>query len=309
MTHPILLGGVEAGGTKFICGVADANGRIVEQVRIATTTPDETLDAVAAFFVEAQSRHGKLAALAIGSFGPLSLRTDAADYGAITTTPKPGWSNINLLAHLRRTLDVPMTLDTDVNGSAIGERLFGSGQGLESFCYVTIGTGVGVGVMINGAPHGGANHPEAGHIRLPRAKGDDAFAGTCPFHGDCLEGLASGPALHARWDAPAETFARDHPAWPMAAEYIAGLCTNLTYTLRPKRIIIGGGVMQPHMYGLVRHALTQQLGGYDASIRDLDMEAYIAAPTAGASAGLIGAFALACRSVTGQWPQDWAMQG
>lgn len=309
MTHPILLGGVEAGGTKFICGVADASGRIIDQVRIPTTTPDETLDAVAAFFVETQSRHGELAALAIGSFGPLSLRTDAADYGAITTTPKPGWSNVNLLADLRRTLDVPMTLETDVNGSAIGERLFGSGQGLESFCYVTVGTGVGVGVMIGGAPHGGANHPEAGHIRLPRAKGDDAFAGICPFHGDCLEGLASGPALQARWGAAAETFATHHPAWATAAEYIASLCTNLTYTLRPQRIIIGGGVMQPHMYDLVRQALTRQLAGYDASIRDLDMETYVAAPTAGASAGLIGAFALAYRSVTGHWPHDWATQG
>ena len=129
MTQHILLGGVEAGGTKFICGVADVGGRLIDQIRIPTTTPDETLNAVAAFFVEAQARHGKLAALAIGSFGPLSLRSDATDYGAITTTPKPGWSNVNMLAHLRRTLDVPMTLDTDVNGSAIGERLFGSGRG------------------------------------------------------------------------------------------------------------------------------------------------------------------------------------
>ena len=309
MTQPILLGGVEAGGTKFICGVADVGGRIIDQIRIPTTTPEETLNAVAAFFVEAQARHGKLAALAIVSFGPLSLRSDAADYGTITTTPKPGWSNVNLLAHLRRTLDVRMTLDTDVNGSAIGEGLFGSGKGLETFCYVTVGTGIGVGVMIGGAPHGGANHPEAGHIRLPRAKGDETFAGVCPFHSDCLEGLTSGPALHARWGAPAETFATDHPAWAMAAEYIAGLCTNLTYTLRPERIIIGGGVMQPQMYDLVRQALTRQLGGYDASLRDLDMEAYVAAPTAGASAGLIGAFALSFRSITGQWPQDWAMQG
>ena len=309
MTQPILLGGVEAGGTKFICGVADVGGRIIDQIRIPTTTPDETLDAVAAFFVEAQARHGTLAALAIGSFGPLSLRSDAADYGTITTTPKPGWSNVNLLAHLRRTLDVRMTLDTDVNGSAIGEGLFGSGKGLETFCYVTVGTGIGVGVMIGGAPHGGANHPEAGHIRMPRAKGDETFSGVCPFHGDCLEGLASGPALQARWGAAAETFYHDHPAWPMAAEYIAGLCTNLTYTLRPERIIIGGGVMQPHMYDLVRQALVRQLGGYDASLRGLDMKTYIAAPTAGVSAGLIGAWALAYRSVTGTWPKGWATQG
>lgn len=309
MTDSILLGGIEAGGTKFICGVADIGGRIIEQVRIPTTTPDVTLEAVSAFFVEAQASHGRLAALAIGSFGPLSLQPDAPDYGAITTTPKNGWNNVNLLAHLRRELDVPMTLETDVNCSAIGERLFGSGRGLDSLCYITVGTGIGVGVMIGGAPHGGANHPEAGHIRLPRAKDDQAFAGICPFHGDCLEGLASGPALHARWGAPAETLAYDHPAWTLTAEYVAGLCTNLTYILRPQRIIIGGGVMQPQMYGLVRQALTQQLGGYDASIRNLEMNDYVAHPTAGASAGLVGAFALAYRSVTGQWPRDWAKQG
>jgi len=307
MNDSILLGGVEAGGTKFICGVANIDGRIIEQARIPTTTPDETLDAVSAFFAEAQARHGKLAALAVGSFGPLSLSPDAADYGAITTTPKAGWSDINLLARLRRTLDVPMTLDTDVNCSAIGERLFGSGQGLDSFCYVTVGTGIGVGVMIGGAPHGGANHPEAGHIRLPRAKDDQAFAGICPFHGDCLEGMASGPALQARWGAPAETLANDHPAWAMTAEYIAGLCTNLTYILRPQRIIIGGGVMQPQMYDLVRQALARQLGGYDASIRDLDIEAYVTRPTAGASAGLIGAFALGYRSAVGEWPTSWTI--
>lgn len=309
MTDPILLGGIEAGGTKFICGVADLSGRIIDQARIPTTTPDETLNAVSAFFVQAQSHHGKLAALTISSFGPLSLRSDAPDYGAITTTPKIGWSNVNLLAHLRRALDVPITLDTDVNCSAIGERLFGSGQGLDSFCYVTVGTGIGVGVMIDGAPHGGANHPEAGHIRLPRAVGDEAFAGTCPFHGDCLEGLASGPALHARWGAPAETLPQDHPAWTMTAEYIAGLCTNLTYVLRPQRIIIGGGVMQQQMYGLVRQALKRQLGGYDASIRDLNMDDYITHPTVGGSAGLIGAFALTHHSATGRWPQHWSMQG
>ena len=308
-TQSILIGGVEAGGTKFICGVAAADGVIIDQIRISTTSPDETLDAVAAFFVDAQSRHGRLSALAIVSFGPLSLKSDAPDFGAITSTPKLGWSGVNLLARLGRFLDVPMTLDTDVNGAAVGERLFGSGQGLESFCYVTVGTGVGVGVMIDGAPHGGANHPEAGHIRLPRAKGDETFSGVCPFHGDCLEGLASGPALKARWGAAAETFSHDHPAWPMAAEYIAGLCTNLTYTLRPERIIIGGGVMQPHMYDLVRHALVRQLGGYDASLRGLDMKTYIAAPTAGVSAGLIGAWALAYRSVTGTWPKGWATQG
>ncbi|HBI18259.1 MULTISPECIES: ROK family protein [unclassified Brevundimonas] len=305
MTQTLLLGGVEAGGTKFVCGVADGDGRILEQVRIATTTPSETLAAVDAFFARAAAVHGHLAALGVCSFGPLSLRLDAPDYGAITTTPKPGWSGANLLSHLRRAANTPTVLTTDVNGSAIGERLFGSGRGLDSFCYVTVGTGVGVGVIIDGRPHGGANHPEAGHIRTPRAAGDTAFAGACPFHGDCLEGLASGPAMRMRWGAPAETLPIDHPAWLMAAHYVASLCANLTYVIRPQRIIIGGGVMQPHLYDRVRRALVQQLGGYDASVRELVMDDYIAAPSAGASAGLYGALALAYREATGDWPTGW----
>ncbi|MFN3837797.1 MAG: ROK family protein [Brevundimonas sp.] len=304
MTNTILIGGIEAGGTKFVCGVSGLDGRVIEQIRIPTTTPEETLAAVSAFFDQAQARHGRLSALAIGSFGPLSLRPDAADYGAITSTPKPGWSDVNLLHRLARTLDVPMTLDTDVNCAAVGEARFGSGRGLDSFCYVTVGTGIGVGVMIDGLPHGGANHPEAGHIRLPRAPGDTEFPGACPFHGDCLEGLASGPAMEARWGVRAELLDADHPAWAMAAEYVAGLCVNLTYVLRPQRIIIGGGVMQSAMYDRVRQALSRQIGGYDASVRDLDMGDYIAAPGAGASAGLRGALALACRAVTGTWPDE-----
>ena len=306
MTKPILTGGIEAGGTKFVCGVSGLDGVVIEQIRIPTTTPQETLAAVSAFFDQAQARHGSLSALAIGSFGPLSLRPDAADYGAITSTPKPGWSDINLLHHLARTLDIPMTLDTDVNCAAVGEARFGSGRGLDSFCYVTVGTGIGVGVKIDGLPHGGANHPEAGHIRLPRAHGDADFPGVCPFHGDCLEGLASGPAMEARWGVRAELLDADHPAWAMAAEYVAGLCVNLTYVLRPQRIIIGGGVMQGALYDHVRQALRRQLGGYDASVRDMDMNDYVAAPGAGASAGLRGALALACRTVTGQWPDERA---
>ncbi|WEK39545.1 MAG: ROK family protein [Candidatus Brevundimonas colombiensis] len=307
MPKPILIGGVEAGGTKFVCGVGAPDGLVLDQVRIPTTTSEETLAAVNAFFARAEADHGDLAALGVCSFGPLSLNPGAADHGAITATPKPGWSGTNLLDRLRRGTDTPIVLTTDVNGSAIGERLFGSGRGLDSFCYITVGTGIGVGVMIDGQPHGGANHPEAGHIRVPRAKGDEGFSGACPFHGDCLEGLASGPAMRIRWGAPAETLAQDHPAWTTAAHYIASLCANLTYVLRPQRIIIGGGVMQPHLYDRVRRALIQQLGGYDASVRELDMDDYIAAPSAGASAGLHGALALAYREATGDWPNDWAV--
>ncbi|EJL36944.1 transcriptional regulator/sugar kinase [Caulobacter sp. AP07] len=308
MSDRMLLGGVEAGGTKFLCGVANEDGVILDQVRIPTTTPDETLGAASAFFDQAAATHGPLSALSIGSFGPLSLRQTSADYGSITSTPKVGWSDIDLLGHFRRRLDVPMALDTDVNCAAVGELLFGSGRGLDTFCYVTIGTGIGVGLLIGGVPHGGANHPEAGHIRLPRAVGDQAFEGICPFHGDCLEGLACGPAMLARWGVPAEELPAHHPAWAIEADYIAGLCATLTYIVRPDRIIIGGGVMQQaNMYAHVRRTLTDKLADYDASVRGLDMSVYVAEPTAGASAGLTGALAIAHRTITRQWPMHWAI--
>jgi fructokinase len=307
MVEPLLLGAIEAGGTKFLCAISDRNGVMLKQTRIATATPETTLAAASAFFSEAMAQYGPLSAFSIGSFGPLSLNSVASDYGCITSTPKAGWQNVDLLAHFRRTIDAPMALDTDVNCAAVGERLFGSGRGLDTFCYVTVGTGIGVGLLINGAPHGGANHPEAGHIKLPRAPGDDQFAGICPYHGDCLEGLACGPAMQARWGVPAETLPSNHQAWDIEADYIAGLCATLTYTVRPDRIIVGGGVMQLAMYDRVRGALTDKLAGYDASMRTIDMADYIAAPTAGSSAGLTGALAIAYRTATRQWPTHWAI--
>ena len=307
MVERLLLGAIEAGGTKFLCAISDRDGAILMQTRIPTLTPEETLGAATAFFSDAARQYGALTAFSIGSFGPLSLNRIAADYGCITSTPKAGWQNVDLLSHFRGTIDAPMALDTDVNCAAVGERLFGSGQGLDTFCYVTVGTGVGVGLLINGAPHGGANHPETGHIKLPRARGDDQFAGICPYHADCLEGLASGPAMKARWGVPAETLPANHQAWEFEADYLAGLCATLTYTVRPDRIIIGGGVMQPPMFDRVRRALIDKLAGYDASMRSIDMADYIAAPTAGSSAGLTGALALAYRTATRQWPMHWAV--
>lgn len=301
-----LLAAIEAGGTKFICGVADHDGNMIDEIRIPTTTPEETLGASRDFFRRVIDAHGPLATMAIGSFGPLSLNTAAEDYGAITSTPKPGWSNTDLVGYFSDAFDIPIVLDTDVNASAVGELLFGSGRGLDCFCYVTIGTGIGVGVMIRGEPHGGANHPEAGHIRLPRAPGDEDFAGICPFHGDCLEGMACGPAMMKRWDVRPPELSDDHPAWAIEADYIAGLCQHLTYIVRPDRIILGGGVMQkPHLYTLIREALVKKLGGYDTSCGRLDMDDYIVAPTAGASAGLIGALASAYRLSVNQWPAHW----
>lgn len=307
MAAPLLFGGIEAGGTKLLCGIAREDGTVLEETRIATTTPDETLKAASDFFARASQRYGPIAALGIGSFGPLSLKPTASDYGFITSTPKAGWQNADLLGHFRRALAVPIVLDTDVNAAAVGEFLFGGGRGLDTFCYVTVGTGIGVGLMINGTPHGGANHPEAGHARLVRHPTDRDFAGICPFHGDCAEGLACGPAMLARWGVPPERLPDDHPAWPIAAHYIAELCATLTYTVRPDRIILGGGVMRPHLYDLVRRALVEKLAGYDASLSGLDAVEYIARPVAGSSAGLTGALALAFRLIAGRWPMHWAI--
>lgn len=302
----LLLGAIEAGGTKFLCAVSDSTGRVLQECRIPTTSPDETLGAAKKFFAQCIEAHGPLSAVGIGSFGPLSLNPLADDYGYITSTPKLGWQDTDLLGQLRPVLRAPISLDTDVNCAAIGEHLFGSGRGHDTFCYVTIGTGIGMGMFVAGAPHGGANHPEAGHIMLPRAAGDTDFAGICPFHGDCLEGLASGPAMKARWGRGAETLPPDHRAWEIEADYIGGLCATLTYTVRPDRIILGGGVMDgPTMYDRVGNALEAKLAGYDSSIRTIDLQNYVARPTAGESAGLSGALALAHRTATRQWPAHW----
>ncbi|GGD67408.1 ROK family protein [Croceicoccus mobilis] len=304
---PGVLGAIEAGGTKFLCAIAGADGRIIDELRIPTETPEQTLGAAGRFFAESIAAHGSLAALGIGSFGPLSLNPAADDYGHITTTPKPGWQNADLIGHFREVTNAPIAFDTDVNCAAIGEHLFGSGRGLDSFCYVTVGTGIGVGVFIAGAPHGGANHPEAGHIPLPRAQGDEGFAGICPFHGDCAEGMASGPAMRARWGQPAESLPDDHPAWEIEADYLAALCATLSYVVRPERIVLGGGVMEaPSMLGRVRESLLRKLGGYDASLAALSMGDYLAPPTAGASTGLTGALALAHRTAYGEWPAGWS---
>ncbi|MCJ2184238.1 ROK family protein [Novosphingobium sp. 1949] len=306
MADDLLLGGIEAGGTKFLCALADGEGRILDEVRIATTTPAQTLGAAVRFFEDARDTRGPISALSIGSFGPLSLNPAAHDHGAITSTPKPGWQDTDLLAPFRHLVAAPLALDTDVNCAAIGEHLFGSGRGLDTFCYITVGTGIGVGIFVGGSAHGGANHPEAGHIPVPRAPGDADFAGICPFHGDCLEGLACGPAMKARWGVPAETLPLDHAAWDIEADYLAGLCTTLSYVVRPDRIILGGGVMQAgHMYTRVRTRLAEKLAGYDASLRALSMDDYLVAPTAGASAGLTGALALSYRTAARQWPMHW----
>ena len=305
-----LLGAVEAGGTKIICAVADAGGTILERVRIPTgDDAGVALAAVTSFFLEMQERTGALGAIGIGSFGPLSLNRAVADFGTITATAKPGWSGVDLMTPLRTALNVPLELDTDVNCAAIGEMLFGAGRGLNNLCYVTVGTGLGVGAVVGGLPFGGANHLEAGHMLLRRAPSDDGFAGICPFHGDCAEGLASGPAMRARWGRPAEDLPADHPGWDMEVDYLATLCANLTYSLRPERIILGGGVMEaPGIVARIAQRFPDVIAGYGREFIDRrNGHAYIARPGLGTLAGIYGGLALAHRALHGMWPADWTV--
>jgi fructokinase len=289
-----LYGGIEAGGTKFVCAVASGPGDVRAEVRFPTTNPAETIGRSISFFQE-QAAKTPLAAIGIAAFGPVDPNPVSPTFGYITTTPKPGWANADFAGAVGRALGVPVGFDTDVNGAALGEHRWGAAQGLDTFIYLTIGTGVGGGGMVGGQLMHGLLHPEMGHIRMPRPK-DDAFPGICPYHGDCFEGLACGPALKARWGQPAETLPADHPAWDLEAQTIAlGLC-NFIFTLSPQRIIIGGGVMaQEQMFPLVRRKVQTLLAGYVQSPAILGdgIDTYIVPPGLGNMAGVLGAIALA----------------
>ncbi len=296
-TYPMTLyGGIEAGGTKFVCGIGDESGRLLESITFPTTTPGQTLARALAFFA------GKpLAALGIGTFGPVDLRPDSPAYGRITSTPKPGWANTDMLRPFRERLGVPVGLDTDVNAAALGEHRWGAAQGLDTFVYLTVGTGIGGGGMAGGRLMHGALHPEMGHVRVPHDWARDPFAGVCPYHGDCLEGLASGPAIEARWGVPGESLPADHPAWELEAHYLALGVANLVLTLSPQRVILGGGVMGvAGMLPRVRALVLALLNGYlqIAAIVE-DIEGYIVPPGLGTQAGVRGALALAIGAAFG----------
>lgn len=287
-------GGIEAGGTKFVCLTGNGPDDITAEVRFPTTTPDETLKRTIAFFTE-QARKEPIRAMGIGSFGPVDLNPSSSTYGYITTTPKPGWAQTDVAGVIQKALGVPVIFDTDVNAAAFGEGKWGAAQGLSDFVYLTVGTGIGGGNMINGQLLHGLIHPEIGHIRLPHDRQRDPFPGVCPFHGDCFEGLASGPALKARWGQPAETLPHDHPAWELEAHYIALALNNLVCTLSPQRLILGGGVMQqPEIWPMVRAEVVNLLNGYIHSPEILErIDQYIVPPQLGNRAGVLGALALA----------------
>ncbi len=292
-----LYGGIEAGGTKFVCAVGTGPDDVRAEHRFPTTTPEETIGEAIRFFRE----YGGITAVGIAAFGPLDPNPNSPTYGYITTTPKLHWHNANLGGAVREALSVPIGFDTDVNGAALGEGRWGAAQGLENFIYFTIGTGVGGGGMINGRLMHGLLHPEMGHMRLPRDAEKDPYTGHCPYHGDCFEGLASGPAIAARWGQSAETLSPDHPAWELEAHYIAQAMASTICLLSPERIILGGGVMeQQQLFPLVRQKTQELLNGYVQATAVLDgIDQYIVPPALGNRAGVLGAIALAEQATLG----------
>lgn len=292
-----LWGGIEAGGTKTVCAVGTGPDDLRAETRIPTTTPAETIDRVLVFFRE-QAQEEPLAAVGIASFGPVDRNPDSPRFGYITTTPKPGWANTDLAGSVREGLGTPVGFDTDVNAAALAEHQWGAARGLDDFVYLTIGTGIGGGGMVNGRLIHGLSHPEMGHIRIPHDRALDPFDGSCPYHGDCLEGLAAGPALKARWGQPGAALGEDHPAWPLEAEYLAFGLVNLICVLVPQRIILGGGIMQqPRILPFVRRRVLELLNGYLHVPEILDqIDDYIVSPGLGNRAGVLGAILLAQRA-------------
>ncbi len=299
-----LVAGVELGGTKGVALIARGR-RILRQARVPTTLPGETLAALSERIAEWTGDLGPLDTLGIASFGPLGLDATRRDFGFITQTTKPGWSNIDLLGHFRARFENPIGFDTDVGGAAIAETLWGAGVGQSVVVYVTVGTGIGGGIAVNGQPVHGSIHPEIGHLRIRRAPGDP-FSGICAFHGDCLEGLASGPAIAARSGAPAETLGSDHPAWSTVAEALAEMVVSLILTLSPQRILIGGGVMtgKPFLFPMIHAATLALLGGYVAGLTPISLARMVRPPGLGDRAGPLGAVALGLRAMPNQTHAD-----
>ncbi len=296
---PELLGGVEGGGTKFVCAVGSSPADVRAIARIPTTTPAETLGRVIDFF----RAHGPIRALGVGSFGPIDLHEGSPTYGFVTTSPKAEWQSADVVGPLRRALGVPVAFDTDVNAAAIAEHRWGAGAGTRSLLYVTVGTGIGGGFVVDGAPLHGLVHPEMGHVPVRRGarEDDDGFAGICPFHGDCLEGVASGAAIAARWGRPAEALGREHEAWNHVARDLGRALATFVLVLSPERIVLGGGVAgDGALLPAIRAHLRDALGGYVASPELLDrIDEYVVTPSLGDRAGVLGAIALASRVAGG----------
>ncbi len=284
----MLLGALEAGGTKMVLAIGNENGEILEQTSIPTETPDITLPKIIDYFKDKDIK-----ALGIGSFGPIDLDKNSKTYGYITSTPKLAWVNCDIVGTLTKHLGVPVGFDTDVNGSALGEATWGSTKGVDSSIYITIGTGVGVGVYQNGKLLHGMLHPEAGHVLLSRHP-EDSFTGACPYHSNCFEGLAAGPAIEKRWGKKAYELTPDHKAWELEAYYIAQALVGYIFTLSPHRIVLGGGVMhQTHLFPMIREQVITLINGYLKTPLLEDIDNYIVPAALNDDQGIMGCIKLA----------------
>lgn len=284
----MILGALEAGGTKMVCAIGNEHGEVLDRVSFPTKTPEETIPPMIEFF-----REKKIEALGIGCFGPIDLNRKSKTYGYITTTPKLAWANYNIVGAFREALNIPVGFDTDVNGSALGEATWGCTRGLENSMYITIGTGVGAGIISNGKLLHGMLHPEAGHVLLKKHP-KDTYEGKCPYHGTCLEGLAAGPAIEERWGKKGADLSEQKEVWELEAYYIAQALVDYILVLSPERIVLGGGVMhQEHMLPLVREEVKRQLNGYITTKELADLEHYIVLPSLNDNQGIMGALKLA----------------
>ena len=284
-----LFGALEAGGTKMVCAIGDENGNILERVSIPTGTPENTMPPMIEFF------KGKgISALGIGCFGPVDLDKKSPTYGYITSTPKLAWTNYPIVAEFEKALGVPVGFDTDVNAAALGEATWGCTKDVDNSIYITIGTGVGVGVIVNGKPYHGMIHPEGGHILLARHPQDPMVGSGCPFHENCMEGLAAGPSLEKRWGVKGAELADRMEVWEMEAWYIGQAITNYIMILSPERIICGGGVMhQPVLLPLIRKEVERQMNGYIKGKGMDDLDNYIVGVSLNDNQGAMGAVKLA----------------
>jgi fructokinase len=289
-----LIGAVEAGGTKFVCAIGDETGRLLSEERFPTTDPQATFAAMLASLRRQSAARGTFEAIGVGSFGPVELNRSSAQYGYILRTPKPGWSMVDLMGTLGREFSCPIGFDTDVNAAALAEHRWGAARGAQNVVYVTVGTGIGGGTLVAGRPVHGLLHPEIGHIYPRRHPADGDFKGVCSFHGDCLEGLASGPAILARSGASLDRLEAHHPQWDILADYLGQLCMTLVLTTSPRRIVMGGGVMsQLRLLPMIRARMKDLLHGYVDRAEVLDrLDEFIVAPALGAQAGVLGALAL-----------------
>jgi fructokinase len=289
----VIYGGIEAGGTKWVCGIGDGSGELTAGETFPTTAPAQTIARAARFFADSSQ---PITALGVGSFGPIDIHESSPTWGQITTTPKPGWAHTNVVAALQAALDVPVAFDTDVNAAALAEGHWGAGAGLESFVYVTVGTGIGAGVIANGQPLHGLIHPEIGHMRVPHDRERDPFEGACPYHGDCWEGRAAGGGRPPRGGGGSQDLVADD-AWELEAEYLALGLVNLICTLSPQRIIVGGGVTKhAGLLQLVRACVPELLGGYMSApelTTEEGIDRYVVAPALADHAGVLGAIKLA----------------